>query len=198
MEARPSTSSASGSSAVSLDHLDSIDDGQPSPTEKKRHISAWLTGNTETLFDVGDEDDDPNMQHAEEHATKTVKINKSDITDNQDLWFIKEIIARVHHVPIDISPEMNDAIPILTAHKYRATGPNTGISCFRNILFRDCSRWSGQGVVHLFIKKNTFLNDAINCYPSPVRREVQSTEKSNRTFSALSVKHRISTSKEIV
>ncbi|KAH3891017.1 hypothetical protein DPMN_015108 [Dreissena polymorpha] len=29
-------------------------------------------------------------------------MTKSDITDNQGLWFIKKIIARVHHVPIDI------------------------------------------------------------------------------------------------
>ncbi|KAH3692253.1 hypothetical protein DPMN_191609 [Dreissena polymorpha] len=33
-------------------------------------------------------------------------MTKSDITDNQGLWFIKEIIARVHHLSIDqLSPQ---------------------------------------------------------------------------------------------
>ncbi|KAH3711264.1 hypothetical protein DPMN_070766 [Dreissena polymorpha] len=34
-------------------------------------------------------------------------MTKSDITDNQGqgLWFIKEIIARVHHVSMDTSPQ---------------------------------------------------------------------------------------------
>ncbi|KAH3778274.1 hypothetical protein DPMN_179729 [Dreissena polymorpha] len=35
-------------------------------------------------------------------------MTKSDITDNQGLWFIKEIIARVHNVSMDICPQVGN------------------------------------------------------------------------------------------
>ncbi|KAH3871434.1 hypothetical protein DPMN_034636, partial [Dreissena polymorpha] len=38
------------------------------------------------------------------------KMAKSDIADYQGLWFIKEIIATVHHVSMDISPQETNVL----------------------------------------------------------------------------------------
>ncbi|KAH3695143.1 hypothetical protein DPMN_082599 [Dreissena polymorpha] len=43
----------------------------------------------------------------------TVKMTKSGIADNQGLWFIKEIIATVHHVSMDISPQLPSVLRII-------------------------------------------------------------------------------------
>ncbi|KAH3853550.1 hypothetical protein DPMN_096077 [Dreissena polymorpha] len=43
-------------------------------------------------------------------------MTKSGITDNQGLWFIKEIIARVHHVSMDISPQWRGVYSVGFAH----------------------------------------------------------------------------------
>ena len=46
------------------------------------------------------------------------KMTKSDIADQQGLWFIKEIIATVHHVSMYISPQVSNE----TNHSQISTG----------------------------------------------------------------------------
>ncbi|KAH3884575.1 hypothetical protein DPMN_008558 [Dreissena polymorpha] len=60
-------------------------------------------------------------------------ITDNDITNNQGLWFIKEITARVHHVSMDMSPQFHEERKINVASRVftRKNAPPPGSHVFQ-------------------------------------------------------------------